>query len=81
MQDEQSQTQGAATDEVEGTQGEGNSEEFAASVDQQAATSDGTAAESAPEVPDGASETMQRAQDHIDKLNMDAERAAAKRAM
>lgn len=49
-------------------------------VDQQAAASDGTAAEAEPEVPDDASSTIARAQDHINKLDMDSERAAAKKA-
>lgn len=50
-------------------------------VDQQAAASDGSAAEAEPEVPDDASATIARAQDHIDKLDMDTQRAAAKKAM
>lgn len=54
---------------------------LADAVDQQAAASDGSAAEAAPEVPDDASSTIARAQDHIDKLNMDRERDAAKRAI
>jgi len=49
-------------------------------VDAQAATSDGSAAEAAPEVPDDASDKIAAAQRHIDKLNMDEERAAAKKA-
>ena len=49
-------------------------------VDQQAAASDGSAAEAEPEVPDDASATIARAQDHINKLDMDSERAAAKKA-
>lgn len=50
-------------------------------VDEQAAASTGAAAEAEPEVPDDASSTIARAQEHIDSLNMDEERAAAKRAM
>ena len=55
--------------------------ELADAVDEQAAASSGTAAEAAPEVPDDASSTIARAQEHIDNLDMDEERAAAKRAM
>lgn len=49
-------------------------------VDAQAAASDGSAAEAAPEVPDDAGDKIAAAQKHIDKLNMDEERAAAKKA-
>ncbi len=54
---------------------------IAEAVDIQAGVSDGTAAEAEPEVPDDASETIRAAQEHIDNLNMDEEREAAKRAM
>jgi hypothetical protein len=50
--------------------------------EQQGADSSGAvAAESAPEVPDDARETIARAQEHIDNLNMDAEREAAERTI
>ncbi len=50
-------------------------------VDQQAAASDGSAAAGEPEVPDDASAKIAAAQEHINKLDMDEERAAAKKAM
>lgn len=50
-------------------------------VDAQAAASDGSAAEAAPEVPDDAGDKIAAAQEHIAKLNMEEERAAAKKAM
>ena len=55
--------------------------DIAAAVDEQAATSSGGAAAAAPEVPDDASDAIARAQEHIENLDMDEERAAAKRAM
>lgn len=54
--------------------------EVAAAVDEQAAASDGSAAEAEPEVPNDASDTIARAQSHLNKLDMDSERAAAKKA-
>lgn len=63
------------------TAGESGDSDLAAAVDQQAAASDGTAAAAAPEVPDDASATIAAAQEHIDNLNMDEEREAAKRAI
>lgn len=74
MQEQQVDTQASDTPE----QGDA---EIAAAVDQQAEQSSGSAAEAAPEVPDDASEKIAAAQEHIDKLNMDREREAAKRAM
>jgi hypothetical protein len=56
-------------------------DDLAATVDEQAATSDGSAAEAAPEVPDDASAKIKAAQEHIDSLDMDQERAAAKKAI
>jgi hypothetical protein len=51
-------------------------------ADQQGADSSGAiAAESAPEVPDDARETIARAQEHINSLNMDEEREAAERTI
>lgn len=51
-------------------------------VDQQGADASGAvAAESAPEVPDDARSTIARAQEHIDNLDMDAEREAAERTI
>ena len=51
-------------------------------VDQQGADSSGAvAAETAPEVPDDARDTIARAQEHIDNLNMEAEREAAERTI
>ena len=54
---------------------------IADAVDEQAAASSGAAAEAAPEVPDDAGSTIKRAQEHIDNLDMDEEREAAKRTM
>jgi len=76
MQEEQADAQSA-----EGSAPDQGDEQVAAAVDQQAAESSGAAAEAAPEVPDDASQKIAAAQDHIDSLNMDHERAAAKRAM
>lgn len=50
-------------------------------VDEQAAASDGSAAEGEPEVPDDASAKIKAAQEHISNLDMDQERAAAKKAI
>jgi hypothetical protein len=51
-------------------------------VDQQGADASGAvAAEAAPEVPDDARSTIARAQEHIDNLDMDAEREAAERTI
>lgn len=47
----------------------------------EAAASDGADAAAAPEVPDDASEKIAAAQEHINSLNLDAERAATKKAM
>ncbi len=55
--------------------------EIAAAVDRQAAASSGADALRAPEVPHDASAAIARAEEHIASLNMDKERAAAKRAM
>jgi hypothetical protein len=69
-----------ATDES-GAEGAGDDGALLDAVDQQAATSDGTDATAAPEVPDDANARISAAQQHIDNLNMDEEREAAKRAM
>ena len=66
---------------VEGTEGAAADTDIAAAVDEQAAQSSGSAAEGEPEVPDDASAKIAAAQEHIDKLNMDEEREAAKKAM
>ena len=83
MFEEEADPQAEATDETaadaEGVDSEDSG--VAAAVDQQAAASDGTAAEAAPEVPAGASDTIARAQEHIDNLNMEKEREAAKKAI
>ena len=80
MQDEQVEQPEAAEDET--TAGADSADtEVAAEVDEQAAASSGTAAEAEPEVPSDASDTIARAQEHIDNLNMEKEREAAKRAM
>lgn len=77
MQEEQVD-QAEATEEPAAEAGDSD---LAAAVDEQAGSSDGSAAEAEPEVPDDASDTIARAQDHINKLDMDSERAAAKKAM
>jgi len=81
MQDEQAEQQDETAAEVEGTEPDSGDTEVAAAVDEQAAASDGTAAEQEPEVPDDASAKIAAAQEHIDSLNMDEEREAAKRAI
>ena len=51
-------------------------------VGQQGADASGAvAAEAAPEVPDDARSTIARAQEHINNLDMDAEREAAERTI
>jgi hypothetical protein len=84
MQDEQVEQPEAAEDETTAGVEEGEADsaetEVAAAVDEQAQASSGTAAEAEPEVPDDASDTIARAQEHIDNLNMEEEREAAKRA-
>jgi hypothetical protein len=86
MQEEQGDQQAEATEEepaagAEESSGDSGEGELAAAVDDQAAQSSGTAAEAEPEVPDDASAKIQAAQEHIDNLNMDEEREAAKKAM
>lgn len=66
-------------DQVDPTEDEGAAESLSA-VDEQAQESTGTTAERAPEVPDGATAAIARAEEHIRKLNMEKEREAAKRA-
>lgn len=81
MQEDQVDQAEATAEAPEETAGESGDADMAAAVDQQAAASSGTAAEAAPEVPDDASATIAAAQEHIDNLNMDEEREAAKRAI
>ena len=76
MQEEQADPQAA-----EGGERDQGDEQVAAAVDQQASESSGAAAEGAPEVPDDAGQKIAAAQEHIDRLNMDQQREAAKRAM
>ncbi len=79
MQEEQAETPDETTAE-EATaeqQPETGDQEVAAAVDAQADESSGAAAEQEPEVPDDARETIARAQDHIDNLDMTQERKAA----
>jgi len=70
----------SAEDTGADTEGAGADDDVASAVDQQAAQSDGTAAEAEPEVPDDASAKIAAAQEHINKLNMDEEREAAEKA-
>jgi hypothetical protein len=81
MQDEQTDEAVEPTTEDESSETAGASQEqdVASAVDQQAAQSDGSAAEAEPEVPDDAGAKIAAAQEHIDNLNMDAEREAAER--
>jgi len=52
----------------------------AAGVDMSAAQSAGSTVLSAPEVPDDSNDKIAAAQEHINSLNMDAEREGAERA-
>jgi hypothetical protein len=78
MSEEEVEQQAEATDEPTADSGDS---ELAAAVDDQAGAADGSAAEAAPEVPDDASAKIAAAQQHIDNLNMDKEREAAKRSI
>ena len=62
------------------TEGAGDDEGMANAVDMQAAESSGSTALKEPEVPDDAQDKIAAAQEHINKLDMDAEREAAERA-
>ncbi len=75
-EDTTADTEGAADDDAAGSDAAANAD----AVDQQAATSDGTAAEEEPEVPDDASDTITAAQEHMDSLDMDQQRNAAEQA-
>jgi len=86
MQEEQADQQAEAAEEeptagAEESSGDTGDSDLATAVDEQAGQSSGTAAEAEPEVPDDASAKIQAAQEHIDNLNMDEEREAAKKAM
>ena len=81
MQEEQAEASEEPTAGAEESGGDTGDSEIAAAVDEQAAQSSGTAAEAEPEVPDDASAKIQAAQEHIDNLNMDEEREAAKKAI
>jgi hypothetical protein len=81
MQEEQVDQQDEATEEPAAGAEDAGADEVAAAVDEQAAQSSGSAAEGEPEVPDDASAKIKAAQEHIDNLNMDEEREAAKKAM
>lgn len=80
MQDDQvEQTDESGEDATRQPELDSEDSAIASAVDQQAAESSGTAAEAEPEVPDDASQKIAAAQDHINRLNMDNERDAAKR--
>jgi hypothetical protein len=81
MQEEQAETSEEPQAGAEDSGADSGDSEIAAAVDEQAAQASGTAAEAAPEVPDDASAKIAAAQEHIDNLNMDEEREAAKKAM
>ncbi|HEV2787686.1 MAG TPA: hypothetical protein VGV67_14910 [Solirubrobacteraceae bacterium] len=72
--------EGPAAEGSAGEESGEDTEQVAAAVDEQAQESSGSAAEGAPEVPDDASQTIAAAQEHIDSLNMDEQRSAAKKA-
>ena len=74
----QEEPQAEATEEPTGDPAD---TEVTDAVDQQAATSSGEAALAAPEVPDDSREKIARAQEHINTLDMDKEREAAKKAI
>ena len=75
-EDTTADTEGAADDDAAGSDAAANAD----AMDQQAATSEGTAAEEEPEVPDDSSDTIKAAQEHINTLDMDQERNAAEQA-
>ncbi len=76
-EDTTADTEGAADDDdAAGSDAAANAD----AMDQQAATSEGTAAEEEPEVPDDSSDTIRAAQEHINTLDMDRERTAAEQA-
>jgi len=75
-EDTTADTEGAADDDAAGSDAAANAD----AMDQQAATSEGTAAEEEPEVPDDSSDTIRAAQEHINTLDMDQERNAADQA-
>ncbi len=75
-EDTTADTEGAADDDAAGSDATANAD----AMDQQAATSDGTAAEEEPEVPDDAGDTITAAQEHINSLDMDQQRNAAEQA-
>ena len=77
-EDTTTDTEGAADDDAAGSDAAADAD--ADADDQQAATSDGTAAEEEPEVPDDSSDTIKAAQEHINTLDMDRERNAAEQA-
>jgi len=70
-----SAAEGAADDGVSAEEAD-----TAAAVDMSAAQSAGSTVLAAPEVPDDANDKIAAAQQHINNLNMDAEREAAERA-
>ena len=69
-----------AEDTSSETEGSGDDEGMANAVAMQAAESSGSTALKEPEVPDDAQDKIAAAQEHINKLDMDAEREAAERA-
>jgi hypothetical protein len=81
MQEEQAEASEEPTAAAEDSGADSGDNDVAAAVDEQAAQSSGSAAEGEPEVPDDASAKIKAAQEHIDNLNMDEEREAAKKAM
>jgi hypothetical protein len=81
MQEEEAEASEEPTAGAEDSGADSGDSDIAAAVDEQAAQSSGAGAAGEPEVPDDASAKIAAAQEHIDKLNMDEEREAAKKAM
>jgi hypothetical protein len=81
MQEEQAEVSEEPTAAAEDSGADSGDSDVAAAVDEQAAQSSGSAGEGEPEVPDDASAKIAAAQEHIDNLNMDEEREAAKKAI
>lgn len=83
MQEEQAMQEDEAveptTEEPTAAEGASEDSQLAAAVDAQAADSSGAAAEQAPEVPDDARDRIARAQEHLEDVDLDAERKAADR--
>jgi len=78
--DEAAEADAEATDDTAGEGPAAEDADVAAAVDMSAAQSADSTVLAAPEVPDDANDKIAAAQEHINSLNMDAEREAAERA-